>query len=146
MENTIVSLIKTFFASVDKRNWKIIQELMKNNILIDYSSMNKNPAAELTPSEVISSWASFLPGFDSTHHHISNFEEKQNDKEVSVHFSGKAEHFIQQDVWVVEGAYDVKLILENQKWLISELKFNFEKQYGNLELPSLALERMRLSK
>lgn len=145
MEN-IINIIKTFFGNVDKRDWETVKELMRDTIFLDYSSINGNPATELSSSEVVSSWASFLPGFERTNHQIFYFKETKNENDAEIYFGGKAEHFIKQDIWVVEGSYNVKLILENEKWLISSLKFNFDKQYGNLELPTLASERMEALK
>ena len=73
MEN-IINIIKTFFGNVDKRDWETVKELMRDTIFLDYSSINGNPATELSSSEVVSSWASFLPGFERTNHQIFYFK------------------------------------------------------------------------
>ena len=116
---------------------------MHTCVVLDYSSMNGNPAQALTPVEITSAWAAFLPGFDKTRHQLSNFSVKEDGHTSSANFSGKADHYIGNKVWTVEGSYDVQLERQHDKWLVSALKFNFANQSGNTELPKLAMERLK---
>ncbi|SFW85770.1 nuclear transport factor 2 family protein [Chitinophaga sancti] len=144
MEQAIIQAITTLFAGADERNWRKVKEVMGETVLLDYSSMNGNAASSLTPLQIAGSWAAFLPGFDKTHHQLSDFKVAKNDTVATVNFSGKATHWIGNDSWVVEGTYDVKLLLQNDQWLIAVMKFNFEKQSGHTGLPALATERAKM--
>lgn len=144
MEIAIIQTITTLFEAADERNWQKLMGVMCETVLLDYSSMNGNPAASLTPQQITGSWAAFLPGFDKTHHRLFDFKVKENDKVAEVHFGGNAAHWIESDCWIVEGTYDVKLLWHNHQWMVSAMKFNFEKQSGHTELPALAVERAKL--
>ncbi len=144
METLIIQQINTLFAGADERNWEKVKSTMNTTVLLDYSSMTGNPAITLSPDAITQAWASFLPGFDSTHHQLSDFSVSINDNEATAEYFGKADHFINNDVWTVEGTYQTHLQLVSGSWLITAQKFNFSQQSGNTELPALATQRMKL--
>ncbi|GGH64424.1 hypothetical protein HNQ91_002302 [Filimonas zeae] len=142
MNYEIIEQIQHLFTGADERNWEKVAATLDEKVLLDYSSMNGAPATWLTPDEIITIWAGFLPGFDSTRHQLSGFSMGENEYTASVHFSGKADHFINVERWTVEGTYDVELIYSQRSWRITALKFNLSGQSGNTALPALAVERM----
>lgn len=142
-QQEIIHQIQNLFAGTDARDWSKVQATMNENVLLDYSSMNGNPATTLRPNEIVNAWSAFLPGFDSTHHHVSGFVIELIGHTAKAHFDGNANHYIGNAVWTVQGSYDTKLERVNKQWLISEFKFNFGQQNGNTGLPTLAAERMK---
>jgi len=143
MNEEIIKVIKTMFAGADERDWNKAGSVMHTSVLLDYSSMNGNPAQALSPQEITGAWAAFLPGFDKTHHQLSNFTITEEGDTASASYSGKADHYIGNEVWVVDGSYDVQLQRQQSRWLITALKFNFTSQAGNTELPKLAIEKLK---
>lgn len=139
----IIQQIKKLFAGADKRNWQHVISVMNEKVMLDYSSMNGNPATKLTPQAIIETWSAFLPGFDKTHHLLWGFEANTENDNASAHFTGRAEHWINNECWIVEGTYDIVLTLKDNQWLITEMKFNFIKQTGNTELPVLAIQNVK---
>ncbi len=144
MENQkIIQTISTIFNSADEHNWKNIENVMTANVLLDYSSFVGGEPLNLSPKQITDSWAGFLPGFDKTKHQLSNFKVTINNLKAIVTYNGKADHFIGNEVWTVEGTYEIDLIKINYNWLVSGLKFNFASQSGNLDLPAKATVRMK---
>ena len=136
----IIKTIKNIFSGADERNWQKVQDAMADEVLLDYSSMNSNPAA-ITPSvKIIEAWKGFLPGFDRTHHQVSDFKADQQNDIAHIQFFGKADHFIANDSWTVAGTYDVELIQSANDWKVTKFKFNLQQQSGNTELPQRAVE------
>lgn len=143
MENIIEQQIRSLFEGADERNWQKSASVMSNNVLLDYSSMTGNAATLLTPEEIMTAWASFLPGFDRTNHQLSDFTINTNGLTALAHYRGKADHFLNGEVWTVDGTYDTKLVCtNNNNWLIIEHKFNLEAQTGNTSLPQSAVQKM----
>ena len=138
-EKIIHSLIDVF-AGADERNWQKIQHVMANTVLLDYTSMAGGNPAILTPQQITNSWEAFLPGFDKTFHQLSGFELKVTGNTATVHYAGKADHFIGKETWTVEGTYDSELKKDNDLWLVTKHKFNFIKQSGNINLPTRAIQ------
>jgi hypothetical protein len=138
----IIQQIELLFEATDARDWDHVEKSMDEQVLLDYSSMNGNPPAMLGALEIVTAWSAFLPGFDSTHHQLSDFIVKKAAHIATAHFDGHANHCLDGDVWTVQGSYDLKLRQANNRWLVTEFKFNFAKQSGNTELPNLATQRV----
>jgi SnoaL-like domain len=139
MENqkAILSII-AIFKGADNHDWTSVENVMTKNVLLDYTSFTGGEPAMLTPKQITDSWAGFLPGFDNTDHQLTNFKVDINHTFATVTCEGKADHFIDEKVWTVEGNYETELVQENDNWLVSKLKFNFSQQSGNLKLPAEA--------
>lgn len=101
----IIQCIQDIFAGADEKNWIRIQNALTENVLLDYTSMTGNQPSLLSPEQITTAWANFLPGFDKTQHCLSNFIIEQTDHRTLVTFDGKADHFINDQVWTVEGNY-----------------------------------------
>ena len=142
MENEkIIQAITGIFTGADTHNWTTVQQAMAANVLLDYTSMAGGYPATLTPMQITDAWLAFLPGFDKTHHHLSGFGVTQSGSMATAHCDGKADHFIDGEVWMVEGSYDAELTMENHKWVVTKLRFNLSGQSGNTNLPALAAQR-----
>ena len=136
----IAELIKQLFSGVDSRDWENVISVFDDNVLLDYSSMNEVKPSLLSPKEIIGSWSSFLPGFDRTNHQLSDFSISKVNDLTTVTFTGKADHFIGNSVWTVEGDYVLEINKNNK---VSSMTFNFNKQSGDIELPRKASEIMQ---
>ena len=130
------------FEGADERDWTKVQKAMTENVLLDYTSMTGGDPALLSSKDITDSWANFLPGFDKTKHNLTNFKITTDDKLKAITFDGKADHFIGDKIWTVEGDYYAEADADNK---ISLLRFNFKSQSGDTELPSKATERIQRS-
>src|ERR1044072_1276045 len=143
MENKITEQVRLLFKGADERDWEKCRSVFNKDVLLDYSSMTGNAATLLSSEQIIAAWAAFLPGFDRTHHELSKFNIEHNGLLSTAHYFGKPDHFLDGEVWRVEGTYDTKLVrTNNDNWLIVEHKFNLEKQSGNTSLPQLATQKL----
>jgi hypothetical protein len=136
----IIQTITGIFNGADERNWEKVQDSFTDNVLLDYSSMNGSPATVISSEKVIEGWKGFLPGFDMTHHQVSDFKVDHKNDIAQVHFFGKADHYISKDSWTVEGTYDIELVKAGDKWKVTKFKFNLQKQSGDTGLPQKAAE------
>lgn len=143
MTEEIKKSVLDIFEGADERNWTRVQSAMAEKVLLDYTSMTGGEPALLSPNDITNAWVNFLPGFDKTHHKLSNFKFETKDDLTFVTFDGKADHFIDDAVWTVEGGYFVE-IEKNKK--VSLLKFNFKSQSGDIGLPQKATEKLQKNK
>jgi hypothetical protein len=138
----IIQAIINLFDGADERDWKKVQDVMADNVLLDYTSMTGVEPGMVTPVQITDAWASFLPGFDKTDHQLSEFRVKLHGNEADVYYIGKADHFIGDEVWTISGTYQTKLEKQNDTWLITYLKLNYDKQSGNTALPQRAKQNV----
>ncbi len=142
-QNVVVQL----FIATDQKEWDTAKDCFTETVLLDYSSMSGQPAAELSPEQIISSWKGILPGFESTHHQTGNYQVSRQDDTAHVFCYGTASHYLDDEegsLWVVVGTYDFELAkVGNDTWKITSMKFNFKFQDGNTSLAEKAIGRSK---
>ncbi|MEM8891070.1 MAG: nuclear transport factor 2 family protein [Bacteroidota bacterium] len=135
--------ISQLFIATDERDWENLKSIFAEEVELDYSSMSGNPAAKLSPSQIIESWKTILPGFSSTHHQIGNFQVEVQDKVAQVFCYGTATHYLEDpagNVWTVVGSYNFQLKPDQKEsWRVSSMRFNYKYMDGNLSLPQKAM-------
>ena len=138
--------INKLFVNSDTRNWQGVENQFASKVLLDYKSMTGNPAVEISPSDITSSWKTVLPGFTETHHQIGNFIVKVDGDRAHVFCYGTATHYLENkngNVWTVVGSYDFDLKKVDSVWKITVMKFNYKYQEGNTQLVKQAIENAK---
>ena len=141
-ERTVIGL----FIATDQQNWEFVAESFHDQVVLDYSSMNGNPASTLSPDQIVSAWKGILPGFESTHHQLGNMTTTLKGKSAEIFCYGTASHYLTDEtgnIWWVVGTYDFELELIQNKWKITSMKFNFKYQDGNTTLPEKAINNLK---
>ncbi len=138
----VVKTIQSIFESSDAQNWNKVENSFAAQVRLDYTSMAGGEPHTLTPGQITSAWKTLLPGFQSTHHQVGGFEVKVQGNTASATNHGLALHYLPGaaggDTWVVVGTYEFSLERKGRDWKVNAMKFNLQKQEGNLQLPGLA--------
>ena len=146
---TIIETTTNIFIGADELQWPLLSNSFADNVLLDYSSLSGKPAATLPAADIIKSWESIFPGFEHTHHQVSNFNVDEKNSEATVFCYGTATHYLTNDsnnnIWTVVGTYNFHLTQQNGQWKVDRMKFNFKYQDGNTGLPKLAMEKAKTS-
>ena len=140
--------ISQLFVASDNREWNKVEAIFADQVELDYSSMNGNPAVVLSPKQITDNWKTILPGFTNTHHQLGNFITKQNGNTAEVFCYGTATHFLEHEagnIWTVVGSYNIELKQIDDKWRVSKMKLNYKYQDGNTQLPQAAMEKLKES-
>ena len=138
--------VSQLFVASDNRNWDKVEAIFADEVELDYSSMNGNPAITLSPEQITDSWKSILPGFAHTHHQVGNFISKADGSKVKVFCYGTATHYLEHEagnVWTVVGSYNFELKQDGENWRVTKMKFNFKYMDGNTQLPQAAIEKVK---
>ncbi len=141
--------IRTVFEQADARNWQAVEETFASKVLLDYTSMAGGEPLSLSPSEIITSWKTVLPGFESTHHQVGIFDIELKGDVAKANVHGLASHYLPNpagDVWTTVGTYDFELAKIGDSWKITLMRFNLRKQDGNTQLATLAQQAVQQNK
>lgn len=145
--DTPIDVVTQLFIATDAKDWSQIENIFSSEVTLDYSSMNGNPAIQMTPGAIIELWQGILPGFSSTHHQLGNFQTVINDNKAHIFCYGTAIHYLEDEngsVWTVVGSYDFDLFQANDNsWKISSMTFNFKYMDGNASLPEKAMNNLK---
>ena len=126
------------FAAADARDWAAVRACLAPHVRLDYTSMAGGEPATLTPEQITTAWAALLPGFDRTHHQLSDFTDGN-----PVTFHGHADHWLHGDVWTVDGDYEASVEQIDGAWKVTTLTLHLKSQSGNTALPAAAAARVQ---
>lgn len=143
MEKEAINTVKTVFSETDQRNWAQVEAQMASTVWLDYASLSGQPGSTVRASDIIAGWKSVLPGFERTHHQLSNFEAKAITDGYQLTFHGKADHYLNDKVWTVLGGYRAEVNTAGHRPLMTQLVFNLEEQTGELSLAAQAMDNIK---
>ena len=69
VEQTIIRMIN----AIDRKEWTTAKEQFADTVMVDYSSLNNVPAADISSSDIVGSWQNLLASV-ATPHMVSNVE------------------------------------------------------------------------
>lgn len=134
---TIVESVGTF---ADRAEFDALARLYADEFLLDYSSLNDQPASPLTPADLMAEWAAVLPGFDRTLHAISDVEINASGETATAKANVVASHWIGDGFWQVVGSYEYGLAKREGRWAITAMTFNLESETGSRDVFGPAIE------
>lgn len=129
-------------AGADRGDWTRVRSAFADNVTIDYTSLWGDEASSQTADKLVASWAGFLPGFDSTHHMVTNHTVVSiQDGKAIAEADFIATHRIDDNLWTLGGRYHYELEKSGERWLVSFLKMTALWETGDRKLVSSAGER-----
>lgn len=144
-KEAVKAAVTNIFVATDKRDWLGVRHAFANRVLLDYRSMPGGAADTLSPPQITDRWKSILPGFDQTHHALSNFQVSVAGGQATVLHYGNAEHFMERTgehpLWVVVGTYRHHLSKQDGRWVVDQMAFYLKYMTGNLGLARYAQEK-----
>ncbi|MCO7223198.1 nuclear transport factor 2 family protein [Pleionea sp. CnH1-48] len=139
--------IKTIVQSVgllaDTGDFSELEKLYAPEVELDYSSLSGGEVELKSPQAIMTEWASILPGFDRTHHQVSNIKVSHNGKTAMASADVVAEHWVADLYWQVQGSYRYQLHKHNGVWQINAHKFSLLSEKGTREVFASALENLK---
>ncbi|MCL3780659.1 nuclear transport factor 2 family protein [Prolixibacteraceae bacterium JC049] len=138
--------VSQLFVASDNREWEKLESIFADQVELDYSSMNGNPATVLSPRQITDAWKTFLPGFSSTHHQLGNFITEIEGNTAKVFCYGTATHYLEHEagnIWTVVGSYNLELKEMDGTWRVTKMKLNYKYQDGNTQLPQAAMDNVK---
>lgn len=143
----IVDVVNGIFIHTDNRDWQAVIDSFADEVLLDYTSMTGGEPVRLSPEAIVTGWQGVLPGFQVTHHTISNHQVTINGDQADCFSYGTAVHLLPQDsgqnTWTVIGTYNHHLTKTVRGWRVDTMRFNLKIVEGNTDLPRLAQEAVQ---
>ncbi|KAM3129533.1 hypothetical protein pb186bvf_018357 [Paramecium bursaria] len=143
IEDQISEIILNVAKCWDARQFDEARKYFAFMVEIDYRSMGAHKTEYLQIDELVNSWKSILPGFDSTQHKIEKFQIKCDDEIFIVESQAHIKHVIGDEDWTVLGNYIHKLtFVENELKIIGITLLAFQ-QIGSPGLQDVAKARLQ---
>ncbi len=134
---TVVESVATF---ADRGEFDALARLYADEFRLDYASLNGQPAATMSPFALMQEWAAVLPGFDRTHHALSNVRVDARRETALATADVTASHWMGDGFWQVVGHYDYKLVKVGDDWKITAMTFMLDDESGSRDVFGPAME------
>ena len=133
-EMAIKAIIQSVGTFADTGNFEALEGLYTKKVTMDYTSLNGGEEEVKTAKDVMTQWASMLPGFDATRHDVRNIDVDIDGKNAVATADVIASHYINDTLWQVSGNYRYKLQHKDDNWLITAHRFNLEDEKGSRDV------------
>ena len=140
----VVRTLTDIAAGVDRHDWDRVRSAMADEVTTDYTSLFGGEPVTQSSQELVKSWAAFLPGFDSTHHMVTNHTLTGFDEDTATAESDfTATHRLGKGLWVLGGRYSYELGKTNRGWVVTSMTMHALWETGDRKaLIEQALERL----
>ena len=140
--SAIFAPVTDIAAGADRHDWDRVRAAFADEVTLDYTSLWGGDPATQSADQVIAQWSAFLPGFDITHHMVTNHAiAEQGDGTAIVEADFTATHRIDEELWVLGGRYTYELEASSGRWLVTSLTMTALWETGDRGLVALAAER-----
>lgn len=129
-------------AGADRHDWARVRAAFADTVTTDYSSLWGGDPVTQPADDLVAGWAAFLPGFDITHHMVTNHtitDLTETTARAEADFT--ATHRIDEDLWVLGGRYSYELVKSEARWQVSSMTMTALWESGERSLVAIAGER-----
>ena len=118
----ITTTLTDIAAGADRHDWARVRAAFGDNVTVDYTSLWGGDPASQAADALVAGWAGFLPGFDSTHHMVTNHTvTSMSETEATAEADFTATHRLGDGLWVLGGRYSYALENTGDRWVVTAL-------------------------
>lgn len=141
-QTEITRSITDIAAGADRHDWVRVRGAFAETVSVDYTSLWGGDPATQPADELVAGWSKFLPGFDITHHMVTNHSVLSSEEGKAVAEADfTATHRIGEGFWTLGGRYRYELVQAEGRWLVTSLTMTALWETGDRGLVALAGER-----
>ena len=133
-EASITTLVESVGTLADTGNFAALEKLYAPEIALDYSSLSGGEPETVSNVELMTRWASVLPGFDRTRHQIADIDVSLGGDTASATATVVADHWIEDQHWQVSGTYSYGFERSDDGWIITSHRFDVTDEKGSRDI------------
>lgn len=129
-------------AGADRHDWSRVRGAFAETVTTDYTSLWGGDPVTQSADDLVAGWSSFLPGFDITHHMVTNHTVTSLEGDTALAEADfTATHRIDDRFWTLGGRYDYALEQIDGRWLVTSMTMTALWETGDRGLVGIAGER-----
>lgn len=142
-QQTVISTaITDIAAGADRHDWTRVRDAFADTVTTDYTSLWGGDPVTQPADELVAGWSAFLPGFDATHHMVTNHTiTSLSDTSATAQADFTATHRLNDGLWVLGGRYDYELEKSDDRWVVTSMTMTAIWESGDRGLVALAGQR-----
>lgn len=144
-EARITVVVSSIPMAVDLAAYDVAERAFADPVVIDYTTLWGGEPATMSPGALMDAWRGIVPGFDVTHHALSNVEVTVTGDTAVATADVDGSHWIDGEIWRPIGTYYWDLVKVSDDWKVTRMVFDMTEEIGSRELASVAMERAAAS-
>lgn len=144
-EAAIHTIVESVATLADRGNFESLEKLYAEEVEVDYTSAFAGEVELKSPHALMTQWASTLPGFDRTHHQISNIETVVKGNQATATANVTANHYLNEMFWQIVGSYEYGLVKEDGQWTIDKMTFIAKSEQGSRDIIERAIQQASIN-
>ncbi|MEW2916048.1 nuclear transport factor 2 family protein [Ruegeria sp. ANG10] len=141
-QTEITRTLTDIAAGADRHDWVRVRDALADTVTTDYTGLWGGEPVTQSADELIAGWAAFLPGFDVTHHMVTNHTVTElTDTTAKAEADFTATHRIEDGFWVLGGRYSYDMVKSDDRWLVTSMTMTALWETGDRALVAQAGER-----
>lgn len=138
----ISTTITDIAAGADRHDWSRVRGAFADTVTIDYTSLWGGEPATQPADDLLAGWSAFLPGFDNTHHMVTNHTiTSLSGNTATAQADFTATHRLDDGLWVLGGRYDYALEKSDDRWVVTSMTMTALWETGDRGLVTIAGQR-----
>ena len=138
----ITRAITDIAAGADRHDWPRVRAAFADAVTTDYSSLWGGDPVTQPADDLVAGWAGFLPGFEVTHHMVTNHSVISiTETSATAEADFTATHRIDDTLWVLGGRYSYALEKSEGRWVVTAMTMTALWETGDRGLVAVAGER-----
>lgn len=135
----ISKTITDIAAGADRHDWQRVRAAFADTVTTDYTSLWGGDPVTQSADDLVAGWSAFLPGFDVTHHMVTNYTLTALSHETATAQADfTATHRLDDSLWVLGGRYDYDLKKTADRWVVTSLTMTALWETGDRALVAAA--------
>lgn len=143
----IAETVYAYATGVDSRDWKLYRSIFTDEVDIDFSSWDGNPARRMRADDWVAGVQPLFHGLDATQHTMSNPRVAIDGERATCTMYMQAVHVLRNDEGDAEftlgGYYTDRLVKTPAGWKLCGVKLTVLWSRGNKHVMTLALSKSR---
>ena len=127
----IETVVRSVGSLADCHDFDALAELYADEVRLDYTSLAGGEPEVVSGTEIMNRWAGVLPGFDRTHHALSDVKVTTEGDRARATATVVADHWLGAMHWRVRGNYAYELARSGSDWRITAHRFTVTGEDGS---------------
>jgi ketosteroid isomerase-like protein len=142
-EAAVITVIESVATFADRGEFDALERLYAPEVRVDYTSLAGGQPEVKSNVALMTEWANVLPGFDRTHHAVTNIRVTIDGVQATATANVVADHWIGRQFWQVSGRYDYGLVRDGRNWRITYHRLTVTGEEGTRDVFGSATEAAR---
>lgn len=140
-EAAVRTVVEGVAVLADRGEFDALERLYGDDVTVDYRSLTGGDVERKSATQLMTEWASLLPGFDRTRHALSDITVEVDGDTASATAVVQADHYVDALHWQVSGIYRYTLERQDGSWKITAHIFESTDESGTRDAIEAALRR-----